>query len=271
MDLWSAVILGLVQALTEFIPVSSSAHLVLAEHLLGFNPPGGIAFEMAVHLGTLVSVMILFRKDLMELCGAALGALRHPSRLRAWREAGPLRDGLLITLGCVPAGLVGLFFQDALEATFDSPLQTCVELSITGVVLLATKLVTPVGQPITVGRALIIGVAQALSILPGISRSGATIAAALFLGVKHAEAGRYSFLMSVPLIGGACVLKGRDVLASPLPTDALLAMGVGAIVAFLGGLWSLWMLIRILRGRRFADFGWYCLAVGGLGIALLWR
>jgi len=268
-DLLTAVILGLVQALTEFLPVSSSGHLVLGQALLGAQDGGGAGFEIAVHFGTLLSVLVVFRLEVARLIRSTLGAVAAPGQIRArWADDPDLRLAGAIVLGCVPAGVVGLAFKDQLEAAFDSLAGVCVALIVTGVVLLATRLARPRDGEVTLGRALLIGVAQAVAILPGVSRSGSTIAAALFLGVDRDLAARYSFLLSLPVIFGATLLQARELVAEPPPSDALVALGAGALVSFVAGIAALVLLLRLVRTGWFAHFGWYCLAVGIGG--LIW-
>lgn len=269
MDLLSAALLGLVQALTEFLPVSSSGHLVLAEALLGADMGAGAAFEVAVHFGTLLSVAVLFRRDLRDLVAGAYDALTGgglPARLR---EDARLRLLLAIVVGCIPAGVIGLAFKEQLEALFDAPRLVCGALIATGVYLLTSHFAPRGEGEVTPARALAIGVAQAIAIIPGVSRAGSTIATAMFLGVERDLAARYSFLMSLPVIFGATLLKARDLLDAPPSADALLALGVGALVSFVAGLAALALLMRLVRRGVFGHFGWYCLTVGVVGLALL--
>lgn len=270
MDLLTAAILGVVQALTEFLPVSSSGHLVLGRAILGAHTDGGAAFEVAVHFGTLLSVVVVFRAEILRLMRATLGALADPGGFSTrWREDPDLRLSAAIVLGCIPAGVIGLLFKDQLEAAFDSVSGVCVALIGTGLVLLATKLARPGDGEVTPGRSLIVGMAQAVAILPGVSRSGSTIAAAMFLGIDRDLAARYSFLLSLPVILGATVLKARDLAAAPPPGDALAALGVGALVSFVVGIAALVLLLQLVRRGHFAHFGWYCLAVGIGGLVWL--
>ncbi|MCA9559057.1 MAG: undecaprenyl-diphosphate phosphatase [Myxococcales bacterium] len=269
MDLLSAALLGLVQALTEFLPVSSSGHLVLAEALLGADMGTGAAFEVAVHFGTLLSVAVLFRRDLRDLLAAAFDGLRGGGLSARLREDARLRLLLAIVIGCVPAGVVGVAFKDQLEALFDAPRLVCAALIATGVYLLASHFAQRGDGEVTPGRALAIGVAQAVAIIPGVSRAGSTIATAMFLGVERDLAARYSFLMSLPVIFGATLLKARDLLDAPPSADALVALGVGALVSFVAGLGALALLMRLVRRGVFGHFGWYCLTVGVVGLALL--
>ncbi len=270
MDLLSAAVLGLVQALTEFLPVSSSGHLVLGKALLQVEAAGGAAFEVAVHFGTLLSVALVFRAQLRALLAASGRALAAPTQLGAqWAADADLRMLVGIALGCVPAGLVGLLFKDQLEAAFSSPRLVCGALLVTGLILLATRWAPKGEGRVTLARALWIGVAQAFAIIPGISRSGSTIALAMFLRVEREEAARFSFLLSIPVIFGASLLKAGDLLAAPPGADQLAALALGAAVAFAAGVAALLLLMGLVRRGRFADFAWYCLAVGLVGLLTL--
>ena len=267
MTLLAAAILGLIQALTEFLPVSSSGHLVLGKALLDVQTEGGTAFEVAVHFGTLLSVLLLFRADVARLIGATLRWLRAP-KFEALRTDPDLRFVSAIVVGCVPAGVVGLLFKDQLEQAFDSPHLVGAALLGTGVVLLLSSLAKPGDRPLTWGRAALIGVAQAVAIIPGVSRSGSTIATALFLGVERELAARYSFLLSLPVIFGATLLKAKDLLDVPPTGDMGSALAVGATVSFVVGVAALWLLMAVVRKGWFPHFGWYCLSVGAA--ALIW-
>lgn len=270
LDPLTAVILGLVQALTEFLPVSSSGHLVLAQAILGVEAGGGAAFEVAVHFGTLLSVAVVFHRDIGRLIAATTRALAAPTRFRErWREDAELRLATAIIAGCVPAGVIGLLFKTQLEAAFDHPALVCAGLIFTGLVLLATLRAPAAHGTMSINRAVIIGIAQAVAILPGISRAGSTIAAALFLGVDRDSAARFSFLLSIPVIFGATLLKTRDLIADPPAAEAIAALAIGAGVSFIAGIGALLLLLRIVRTGWFAHFGWYCLAVGIVGLALL--
>ncbi len=264
MDPLSALILGLVQALTEFLPVSSSGHLVLGQALLGVKSAGA-AFEVAVHFGTLLSVLLVFRRDVAALVTAVLKG----GYLKRWAEGEPeLRMVLAIVVGCIPAGIVGLLFRTQLEAAFDAPRLVCGALLATGVLLLASGRAQPSDGHVTLGGALLIGCAQAVAIIPGISRSGATIATAMFLGVERELAARYSFLLSLPIIFGATLLQARGLLDSPPDAQLTLALSTGVLVSFTAGVGALLLLLNFVRRGWFAHFGWYCLAVGVTG--LIW-
>jgi undecaprenyl-diphosphatase len=252
MSLWEAFILGCVQALTEFLPVSSSGHLVLAQSLMESDSiGGGAAFEVAVHLGTLLSILCLFWRDVLDL----LIGFRRPTP--EWRQLLQF-----ILLGSVPAGVIGLLFKDELEAAFSSTTGVGVALCLTGLILLSTLRLNGSRVEHTWRDALWIGCAQAVAILPGISRSGSTIAAALALGISRAHAARLSFLMSIPVVAGAGVLKGLDLLETPPSSDVITALWVGGGTAFIVGLGALQLMLRWVQRPAFSLFGLYCLGVG---------
>lgn len=260
-----ALVLGLVQALTEFLPVSSSGHLVLGQALMG-DTTSGAAFEIAVHFGTLLSVVVVFRRDIARLGSALLGG-HHRARWAAGDAE--LRMVVAILVGCLPAGILGLLFAEELESAFESPRLVCGALVATGLVLLASGRATPGDKDVSPGRAVAIGFAQAVAIIPGVSRSGSTIATAMFLGVERELAARYSFLLSVPIIAGAALLQTGGLVAAPPNGSMALALAIGAGVSFVAGVGALVLLLGFVRRGWFAHFGWYCLAVGATGLALL--
>jgi len=171
-----------------------------------------------------------------------------------------------IILGCVPAGIIGLLFKDDLEAAFNSVTIVCFALLGTGLVLLSTFF-APRGEA-TVGllTSIWIGLAQAVAIIPGVSRSGSTIAVAMFLGLEREHAAKYSFLLSLPVIAGATGLTVLDLWNQTIPSDAWLALGLGSSVAFVAGMVALKVLMTVVKRGAFAHFGWYCLAIGTVGL-----
>jgi len=253
-----ALILGIVQGLTEFLPVSSSGHLVLGGTLLGVTSPGA-GFEVLAHSGTLLAILIHYRRDL----GAMAVSLLTFKRDEHFRLA------FLILLGSIPAAAIGLGFSDRLEALFDAPVLAATMLLVTGLILLSLKFAKPGNAEVRWPTALLIGVAQAVAIIPGISRSGSTIVTGIHAGVDRARAARFSFLLAIPALGGATLLKGLDLAKSPPPSSELLAFLIGAVAAFVSGYLALrWMLGLIVRGRL-DRFGTYCLAVGLTALVLL--
>lgn len=247
-------LLGLVQGLTEFLPVSSSGHLALGQALLGVESPG-LALEAAVHLGTLGAVLLYFGGDLLALAGGL-------ATDRAAR-----RYVLLLALGTLPVALVGLLLGEVLEGAFASP-------RAVGGAFLGTALLLGLGawaarrarrETVTVGDAGAVGVAQALALLPGISRSGATVAAGLLRGLSPASAARFSFLLSIPAIGGASALALARAVGEPGLSPGGLALAGGC--AFASGLLGIHVFLSLLRRGKLWPFALYCTALGLAALA----
>jgi undecaprenyl-diphosphatase len=250
-----ALILGIVQGATEFLPVSSSGHLVVGQRLLDIDLPG-VGFEIAVHVGTLLSIFWVYRARIGGLAGGAIE--RKPA---AWRELG------LIALASVPAAVVGIGFEDAVARVFDTPAWAGVGFLVTGVVLWSTRTPMARGLDVPIGPriALLIGVAQAAAILPGISRSGSTVAAALWLGVAPVEAAAFSFLMALVAIGGAAVLSAPDLLGGGLGVSGGTLL-LGGLAAAATGIAAIHTFVALLRRQDFHRFALY---LWPLGIAFL--
>jgi undecaprenyl-diphosphatase len=256
----SLLLLAIVQGLSEFLPVSSSGHLALGQMILGVGE-GSLIEDIVLHAGTLVAVLVFYRKALLDLARGFFGG-----------EA-ELVDGLsprfyvgLLVLGNVPAILVGFTLKDRIEATFTSPWVVFGAMAATAVVLWSTRRVTA-GQGVPAGRtALLIGCAQAIAILPGASRSGWTIAIALWLGLKPEAAARFSFLLSIPAILGALVLQLADGGEMETPAGAL---AVGFVAAALVGLFALRWLVVLVRRMELFRFAIYLCILVTVGVAWL--
>ncbi|PWB76399.1 hypothetical protein C3F09_00060 [candidate division GN15 bacterium] len=253
MNYIDAIILGIIQGLTEFLPVSSSGHLVLAEELLKVKMPG-VTFEVLIHIGTLVSVLIYFRARIWRLVQALFN-----------REMiGERRMLLFLVIGTIPAGFFGLLFKDLLEKTFSNPVETSVELIITGLILLVPKLFRAGNKGLSLGSTIIMGFGQAVAILPGISRSGTTIVSGMLAGVKPSEAAEFSFLLSIPAIGGASLLEAKHLLE--LQSALVLPYMVATLVSFLFGLLSVYVVLATVKRGKFDYFAYYCFAIGAFGL-----
>lgn len=258
MQLLESALLGIVQGLTEFLPVSSSGHLVIAQSLLDISPGGGIVFEVAVHVATLLAILLFYRHRVQAL---AVGALTlHDESLRYLGK---------LALGTVPSVAVALLARDWVERQFESPQVAGVCLLITGAIVWSTRHTLNKGQAAepSWGGALLIGCAQAFAILPGITRSGATVAVALALGLAPLAAAEFSFLLGVIAIAGAGVLLLPELSAVSAP--AMQAITVGGITALLSGLAALWLFVWLLRGQRFYLFSWYAWAAGAATLIAL--
>lgn len=259
MNYWQGIVLGLVQGLTEFLPVSSSGHLVLAEALTGVKPPG-VFVEVALHVATLGSVLIVYGRRLWELVVGLFQ--RSPDRLRY--------IGLLI-VGSIPAAVIGLLFQKAIEERFHSLPWLGIEFIVTGIILWSTR--RQGGERTAPGwaGAFGVGVGQAFAILPAISRSGATVAAALWMGLTPAAAAEFSFLLAVPVIAGAAVLEGRHAVMN-VAAVGLGPLVVSFILSFVSGVFAIRFLVSLLRRGRFYAFAPYCWVVGVLTLVYaLWQ
>jgi undecaprenyl-diphosphatase len=255
LDIIKVIILGIVQGLTEFLPVSSSGHLVLAAEFLNFKEEG-VAFEVFVHLGTLFSVLIVFREDIKKMIIA-------PFKLLLKAELGAeykmyLRWDLYIIIGTIPAAVVGLLFKSEIEAAFSNFLLVIIMLLITGSILLISRFAKSKGNEITATKSFLIGIAQAFAILPGISRSGSTIVTGLFLGLDRETAAKFSFLLAIPAITGASVIKMKDIIDAGtihIPVSYLI---VGALAAFVSGYFAIVWLLNIVKKGKLEWFAFYC-------------
>lgn len=262
MELIKAVILGIVQGLTEFLPVSSSGHLVIGSKILNYNDPG-IAFEVFLHCGTLVAVIIVFRKDLLTMLRSLIvpPAIRQTdprlNRLFHWN--------IYIVLATLPAVIFGLLVKDSIGQIFDNLLITFGLLAITGILMLLTRYIHDKGAELNCPRSLVIGIAQAMAIMPGLSRSGSTIFAGMVLGINRETAARFSFIMSIPAILGAVVLKLNDMIAEPPPAEQLTAIAVGSLASAISGYYAIVLLMSLVKRGKLQWFGYYCLTVSTIG------
>lgn len=267
MSLLQAAILGVVQGLTEFLPVSSSGHLVLAEHLLGI-PAQNLRFEVAVHLATVLSVCVAYRRKIGKLAKAVLRARIYPEKGRIRIGDENLRLFLLLLLATIPAALLGYFFEGLIERAFGNPVTTSFGLVMTGFILFATRFVKRHDRNLDWRRSLAIGLAQAVAILPGISRSGSTIATGIYAGIKQEKAAEFSFLLSIPIILGAGLVKLKEVSQAAMPAPEIAALIAGSVTAGLSGFLAIRWLLRVIKSQRFEVFAYYCWAMGALG--LIW-
>lgn len=269
MSLLQAIILGIVQGLTEYLPVSSSAHLVLVPWALGweFEPNAAFAFDVLVQMGTLVAVVVYFWKDLLQMLRAVLTALRE----RKLTQDPYVRLACWIVLGTIPAVVAGLALKDTVESAFGSPVATSAFLLVTAALLIVAERIGKRLRPLdsqTWKDAAWIGLAQALSLFPGISRSGATISAGMLLDLDRPSAARFSFLLSIPVMLGAGALALADLAALPSAASFAPPLIAGFVAAAVVGYASIrWMLGFVTR-HSLAIFSAYCAIIGLLGLAL---
>jgi len=261
-----AIVLAVIQGLTEFIPVSSSGHLVLAQGLFGTDPGNALAYDLVLHLGTACAALLFYRRDVAALLRGALPpyAGAGPERAAARRLL------LLLAVASLPTAVIGFAFQDPLEALFESPRAAALGLLCTGGVLVAVSRLAP--REGALGRApwwkgALVGLAQGAAIVPGVSRSGSTIAAGLAVGLRRDEAVRFSFLLSLPAIAGASLLELRHLEHAGRSTPAQHLAGFVAAAAV--GYLSIAFVLRWTRRGRLWQFGLYCWVVAALALAAL--
>ena len=268
-----SILLGLLQGLAEFLPISSSGHLVLGHELLNMKE-AGMFFDVMLHAGTLLSIFVVFHKKITDIIVGCLR--RNPEQLR---EAG------YIILASIPTALIGLGFKDVLEGLFENPRAVCVAELFTGLLLFTSQWgKTGAKHPENEGvkmnwwRALLTGTVQGIACIPGISRSGSTISAMMFMGVNRKYAGEFSFLMSIPAVGGAALLDAIKWFKCQNPEKALNCADaggftpellVGMLVSFIFGIIALKWLMTFLQKGKFQHFAWYVWAVGILGLIFL--
>src|SRR3954449_574888 len=263
MSPFHAIVLGIVQGLTEFLPISSSGHLRIVPAVLGWGDPGA-AFTAVIQLGTMAAVLLYFRADLWRIAVAWLRSLRDPS-VRGDLDA---RMGWYIILGTIPISILGLAFKDPIETKFRNLELIGTTLIVFGFVMLAAEAVSKRDRPlreITARDGLLIGLAQALAVLPGVSRSGATISAGLFLDFDRAAAARYSFLLSVPAVVLSGLFELRHAGEGNLP---IAATALGTVPAFITGYLSIAFLLRYLAHHTIGVFVAYRVGLGALVISL---
>jgi len=259
MEIINAIILGIIQGLTEFLPVSSSGHLEIAKAILGENKVGEESLLMTVvlHFATALSTIIIFRKDILEILS---GLLQFKNNDSFWFS-------LKIVLSMIPAAFVGVFFNDEIEGLFGGALTLVGSmLLVTGLLLFLADKAKASAKKVGIKHAILIGISQAIAILPGISRSGATISTAVLLGIDKEKAARFSFLMVVPLIFGK---MAKDTLSGDIQyeTTTFIPLVIGFIFAFLTGMFACKWMIKLVKSSQLKYFAYYCFAIGGIVIA----
>ncbi len=259
MELLKSLILGVLQGLTEFLPVSSSGHLELAKAIMGTTPDeGSLLFTIIVHVGTSLSTVVVFRKEIGEIIR---GILQNE-----WNEE--KKFSVKIVISMIPAAIVGVLWEDAIDNLFNANIVLVgICLIITGIVLYASEKINRGKAELTNKSAFIIGVAQAIAILPGISRSGATIASALMLGIDKEKAARFSFLMVVPLILGKIA---KDLLTGDISAyvESSWSLLIGFISAFIVGIIACKWMITLVKHSKLLYFAIYCAIVGVIALII---
>ena len=290
MSIWQAALLGLIQGLAEFLPVSSSGHLVLGEYLLGVESTDDIAFEVFVHFGTVLSICVVYFERIKTLIVRGVTGLFRPGRYAQALRSGPieyrkgheaeyaphvapegvpsLRLVLYILLSMVPTGIIYVLFKEDLEALFGDPRAVLGMLVVTGILLLLIRFRPNPDGEYSVGKALLAGLAQGAAMIPGISRSGSTIATSIYLNVNRKDAADFSFLMSLPVIVGATLIKTLELIETGAQVDWAPIL-VGTVVAFGTGIVAIKIVLSFVQQGRLQYFAYYCFTVAALGFLLI--
>lgn len=259
-----AIILGIIQGLTEFLPVSSSGHIVLGEAILNTKSNDNLAFTIVVHFATVISTIVVFRKDILLIIRDLFSFKWNPST----------RFVLFIVISMIPVMIAGLLFKDEVEAMFEGRIMLVgFMLVLTGLILLSTLLASKKTKELNAGSAFVIGIAQAIAVIPGISRSGSTISTALLFGIDREQAARFSFLMVIPPIIGIMLLDALDMVKQQQTGDLSIQpiiLLIGFIAAFLTGLIACKWMIRIVKTGKIQYFAYYCFLVGIIAIIWSW-
>ena len=262
-DIWWAILLGLIQGLTEWLPISSSGHLALAQHFMGGKPP--VLFDITVHMGSVIVLIIYFWKDIKQVLGSLVSKDKKSKDVKAGR-----RIAWFIVLALIPTGIIGLIidkFVEELVFTSLPILGTC--FIMTGVILIMTLWARPRKDIFKMSNqdAALIGVAQGLAVLPALSRSGSTIGIGLLRGLKTETAGKFSFLLAIPAVLGAMLISVKDFMDAGSDINVA-AFAIGTLVSMVVSYATLVLLMRILKGKGFHNFAYYCFAIGAIVLVL---
>ena len=269
LELLQAIILGIVQGLTEFLPVSSSGHLLLGQYFLGLDQNRfGLSFDVALHMGTLIAVVSYFWRDLIRMVRAFLRSFAY----RDLKNDPDQRLAYLVIASAAPAALIGFLFGDFFEDTVRSPWVVVFNFILVGVLFIVGEAVgtrTRRASKLGFGEAVSIGLAQSMALVPGVSRSGATITLGLLLGLRREEAAKFSFLMSVPIIAGAGNLKVAQVIAAGMDMQQIVLFVVGFVTSAAIGYVTIRFLLNYLTNHSLRAFAYYRFGIAAVVIVLL--
>ena len=269
MPIWLAIIMGIVQGFTEFLPVSSSGHLALVQNIVDFEAymSSHMVFDIALHLGTLVSVVIAFWDDIKFLFVSGIDWLRHGFKVEKHEGRNTVFMLFIATLPLIVAYLL----KDKIEEVFQNPVLIGVALLFTATILWLSDRVTggkKTGGTMGIKDALVIGLMQMIAVLPGVSRSGSTMTAGLFTGLKRDFAVKFAFLLSIPAVLGATVTSIPDVLAMTWTGNDVMTFLIGIVCAAVSGYYAIFMVRKIAASKNFKYFAYYCAFAGTLAIIL---
>lgn len=271
-----AIILGLIQGLAEFLPISSSGHLALLQYFFGIEAESVLSFTVLLHLGTLISVFFIYWKDIVELVKELIATIRDLCTGKGLRiNSSPTRRlGFMIIVATIPTALIGLLFEDFFEGLYSSLVGICLGLIFTGIILLVAERMGKGDRDIMTLKfrhAVFVGIMQGIAICPGVSRSGSTLFGSLISGLNRETAVKFAFLISIPSILGSVILEAPDAFAGGLDMSIIGPMLAGVIVAALSGIFAIKAMIRVVTGKRLVGFSIYVWLVAAvvLGYVLL--
>ncbi|MFC1557857.1 undecaprenyl-diphosphate phosphatase [candidate division KSB1 bacterium] len=263
-DFLKSILLGIIQGLTEFLPVSSSGHIVLAKELFSIQSYG-LLYEVMLHFGTFLSVLVIFRKEIYAICVSLVGGIAEAYREKSLKKLTNNPDsllGVLIIVATIPGGVAGLVFKDTISCLFRNPLFVSFSLILTGIILYLTRFIKEQKKELSFMQAAIIGCAQICALIPGISRSGMTISTGIFCGISREKAVKFSFYLSLPLILGATILELIDSFSFSNPEVNSIQLLTGLITAFLFGYGAIKILLKVVIAGKFYLFSYYCAVAG---------
>ncbi len=271
-----AIILGLIQGLAEFLPISSSGHLALLQYFFGISGESVLPFTVLLHLGTLISVFIIYWKDIVDLVKELVATIRDLCTGKGLRiNANPTRRmGFMIIVATIPTALIGLLFEDFFEGLYSSLVGICLGLIFTGAILLLAERMGKQDKDIMslkFRHAVFVGIMQGIAICPGVSRSGSTLFGSLMSGLDRATAVKFAFLISIPSILGSVILEAPDAFAQGMDPAIIGPVIAGVIVAALSGIFAIKAMIRVVTGKRLVGFSIYVwlVAIAVLGYVLV--
>lgn len=278
MSIWQSIVLGIVQGITEFLPVSSSGHLIIFKDIIGVNNAGALkSYDIALHFGTLLAMFLYFRKDFWEMIKALIQLLKNKLKSNGLSEE--VKDNLLLIkiliVGTIPAIIVALIFGDLIDEYLLNPRNVSIMMVVVALVfILAEKTYQNIKphQKISWKEGILIGLSQCLALIPGVSRSGSTISTGLFLGIQRDKAARFSFLLGSIAILAATLFTVMEVILGKYTLPNWDILGVGVITSFLIGLLSIHFLLNFLRKHSLEVFAWYriILILFYIGIPFIW-
>lgn len=267
MEYIESLLIGLLQGITEFLPISSSGHIVIAQALLGIDLDQGITMNIITHFGTLFSIIIYFRKDLTELLLSVFDMMKAPiSSFQNWHNDEKLRFNVYVLVSMIPAGVAGFTVRGPLDGLFANPLGVSIMFLFTGFLLFATKFFGMGEKKLTLKNTFLVGCAQALALIPGVSRSGTTIAAAVFLNINRDDIARFTFIMMLPVVAGATLVEVLGLSSDATSVEMIPHLVIGFFAALISGYYALKYLIILFKSKGIHYFAYYCWAIGIIGI-----